>query len=109
MTSLESVQLKVEELEALKLVFYERMKREDAAGKMGVSRRTMERELKSGTYKVVDCLLNGKAIEITGGYYLTGDEEVFRCLDDKFEWKAKKDTKPKMCPECGGKKVKKKV
>ena len=105
LTELESVQLKVEELEAIKLIYYDKLQREDAAKKMGVSRRTLERELKSGLSKVVDGLLNGKAIEISGGYYLAKDEMIFQCLDDRFTWKAKKNAKQKKCPECGGKKI----
>ena len=105
LTELESVQLKVEELEAIKLVYYDKLQREDAAKKMRVSRRTLERELKSGLSKAVDGLLNGKAIEIDGGYYLAKDESIFQCLDDRFVWKAKKNAKQKKCPECGSKKI----
>jgi predicted DNA-binding protein (UPF0251 family) len=102
LTELESVGLKVEELEALKLRFYDCFKREEAARKMNVSRRTLEREVKSGIRKLVDALLNSKAIEIKGGYYVSKGERVFRCLEDKFEWKMKKeDGEPKECPECG--------
>ena len=109
LTELESIDLKVEECEAMKLVYYDRLKREEAAGKMGVSRRTMERELKSGLEKVIDALLNGKAIEIKGGYYQAGNETIFKCLNDKHEWKVKKTSiKPKECPDCGSKKIKKK-
>jgi len=108
LTELDSVNLSVEEVEAIKLVHYDRLMREDAAEKMGVSRRTLERELKAGLGKVADALLNGKAIEIKGGHYLAGDENVFRCLEDKHEWKVKKSFKrPKECPGCGSTKIKK--
>ncbi|MBD3389292.1 MAG: DUF134 domain-containing protein [Candidatus Altiarchaeales archaeon] len=107
LTELEGVELKVEELEAMKLVYYDREKREQAAKRMGVSRRTMERELKSGLSKVIEALLYGKAIEIRGGYYVSDDEMVFRCLNDKHEWKAEKSMrKPRECPECSSKKIK---
>jgi len=102
LTELDSVELKIEELEAIKLVYYDGKKRENAAKSMGVSRRTMERELKSGLKKIIEALLCGKAIEIKGGYYVSGDEVVFRCLNDKHEWKADKSmNKPEKCPECG--------
>lgn len=109
LTNLESTELKVEELEAIKLVHYDGMGREDAASRMGVSRRTLQRELKSGLKKIADGLINGKAIEIKGGYYLAEDETVFRCLDDDHEWKALKNSEgARECPECGSSKVRKK-
>lgn len=109
MTELETCELKVEELEAMKLVYYDKLKREEAGEKMGISRRTMERELKSGLSKVIDALIHGKAIEINGGYYISGDEMIFRCLNDKYEWKVKKSQKiPKECPDCGNKKIQQK-
>ncbi|MBD3260218.1 MAG: DUF134 domain-containing protein [Candidatus Altiarchaeales archaeon] len=108
LTELEQAELKVEELEALKLVYLEGMKRERAAESMGVSRRTMQRELNSGLKKIVDALLSGKAIEIKGGYFVSDGEVVFRCLDDKYQWKQDKSLKkPEACPECGSKKIKK--
>lgn len=101
LTQLDAVELKVEELEAMKLVHYDGEKREHAAKCMGVSRRTMEREIKSGMKKVIEALLFGKAIEIRGGYYVSDDEVVFKCLNDKHEWKADKSkAKPKECPKC---------
>ena len=109
LVDLESVELKLEELESLKKVYYDKLDRETVASAMGVSRRTMERELKSGIFKVVDALVNGKAIEINGGYYKSGDELVFRCLDERHEWKQDKFKKvPKECPTCGSKKIIKK-
>ena len=102
LTQLEAVKLKVEELEAVKLVYYEDMKRENAADKMGVSRRTMDRELRSGLKKVIGALLFGKAIEIKGGYYVGDGESVFQCLNGKHTWKAKtSEKKPEKCPQCG--------
>lgn len=109
LTQLETVELKVEEFEAMKLVYYDKLRRGKAAEKMGVSRRTMTRELKSGLEKVIDALLHGKAVEIKGGYYLAEGETIFRCLNDQYEWKAHKSSeKPKECPECGGTEIKKK-
>jgi uncharacterized protein len=109
LTELDTVELKVEELEAMKLIYHDRMKREQAAEGMGVSRRTMERELRSGIKKVVEALLFGKAIQIRGGYYVCDDEVVFRCLNDRHEWKANKTlAKPRECPECGSREIRRK-
>lgn len=103
---LEASELKVEELEAIRLVDYEDLDQEEAAKKMMVSRRTLARELKSGRKKIADALLNGKAIKIRGGYFLARGEKLFQCTADGHEWKTEKEsTKPRECPECGNNKV----
>ncbi|MBU0762020.1 MAG: DUF134 domain-containing protein [Candidatus Altiarchaeota archaeon] len=63
--------LKVEELEAVRLVGFECLEQEEAASKMGVSRRTLARDLISARKKIADALITGKAIEIKGGFYNT--------------------------------------
>ncbi|MDI6903330.1 MAG: DUF134 domain-containing protein [Methanocellales archaeon] len=65
----EAVNVKIEELEAIRLVDFEELEQEEAARKMGISRKTLWRDLKSGRKKVADALINGKAIEIKGGSY----------------------------------------
>ena len=69
LTNLEVVRLKVEELEAMRLVDNLGLEQEKAAERMKVSRRTLSRELKSGRKKLTEALLNGKAIEIKGGFF----------------------------------------
>ena len=69
MRDLEVVILTFEELEALRLVDLEGLEQEEAAEKMGVSRKTLWRELQSARGKVADALVNGKAIQIEGGNY----------------------------------------
>ncbi len=68
---LEVVEVGLNELEALRLVDLEGMEQEDAAQMMGVSRKTLWKDLKSGRAAIVDALVNGKAIEIKGGSYVT--------------------------------------
>ena len=75
LVDLQVSELKVEELEAIRLVDYKGMKQEDAAGKMGISRRTLARELKSARKSISDALINGKAIEIKGGDYIAKGEK----------------------------------
>jgi len=67
--NLEVNRLKVEELEAIRLMDLEGLEQEDAAKQMGVSRRTFTRELNSSRSKIADSLLHGKAIEIGGGNF----------------------------------------
>ncbi|MDI3502670.1 MAG: uncharacterized protein PWR09_795 [Archaeoglobi archaeon] len=63
---LEHVILSIHEIEAMRLVDLEGLTQEEAAEKMGVSRKTLWVDLKSGRRKVVDALINGKAIIIEG-------------------------------------------
>jgi len=69
MTELETVNLKIEELEAMRLVDLEGLEQEDAANKMGVSRKTLWKDLKSARKTTTDALINGKIIEVQGGNY----------------------------------------
>lgn len=66
MDDLDTIDLSLEELEALHLSDYEGLEQEEAALRMSVSRRTFVRDLSSGRRKIVDALLNGKAIRICG-------------------------------------------
>lgn len=64
----------IEEFEAMRLVDYEGMLQEDAAIQMGVSRRTLWNDLKSGRKKVLHALIHGYAIRIEGGDYMLKTE-----------------------------------
>ena len=82
----EKVNVKIEELEAMRLVDFDGLEQEEAARKMGTSRKTLWRDLKSGRRKIVDALINGKAIEISGGSYAIVEKEMNeKCLDMDVE------------------------
>ncbi len=61
---LEVVSLSVEELEAYRLRHIKHLEQTEAAEKMKTSQSTYQRILYSAYEKVVDALVNGKAIEI---------------------------------------------
>ncbi len=66
-----SIVITYSELEAMRLVDVEGLTQEDASLRMGVSRKTLWNDLKSGRKKVVMAILNGWNIEIRGeNYYL---------------------------------------
>lgn len=68
--------LSIEEMEALRLVDLLGLPHEEAAGMMGVSRKTLWRDLTSARRKLVEALINGWAIQISGGdYVLRGSGE----------------------------------
>jgi len=58
----EPISLTPDELEALRLVYLENLKQEDAANKMGVSRGTLWRILESGRRKLVQALIEMRPI-----------------------------------------------
>lgn len=65
MAGLEIMDLKGDELEAIRLCDVDELEQEAAANKMGISRQTLQRLLYSGRKKVGEALLKGKAIHIT--------------------------------------------
>lgn len=66
---LENVSLTHEELEAMRLVDLLGLDQETASSRMGVSRRSFAKDLKSGRRKVMDALAGGKLITIEGGVF----------------------------------------
>lgn len=67
MSDLQVVRLGVDELEALRLCDLEGNEQESAGARMGVSRGTVQRMLKSGRAKVVRALLDSSALVIEKG------------------------------------------
>ncbi|HEC89044.1 MAG TPA: DUF134 domain-containing protein [Thermoplasmatales archaeon] len=65
----ERVVLTLEELEALRLVDLEDLTQEEAAARMGVSRKTLWIDLQRARKKVVSALVYGYPIHIHGGHY----------------------------------------
>jgi len=75
LTELEDVTLTVDELEALRLKFLEKLEQSEAAKKMKISRTTFWRVFTSAGEKMSDALINGKAIKIKGGSYEVRDSK----------------------------------
>ncbi len=67
LSELEDVYLTLDEFEAVRLSCLERLKQEDAARKMKISRPTFSRIVTSAQRKIADGLVNIKAIRIEGG------------------------------------------
>jgi uncharacterized protein len=61
---LEEVEIKTDELEALRLCDLQGLEQTEAAGKMKVSQSTLQRILNSGRLKVSEALVKGKAIKV---------------------------------------------
>ncbi|MCZ0862983.1 DUF134 domain-containing protein [Methanocorpusculum vombati] len=62
----ESVVVFPEEIAVLKLVDLDDLSQEEAAGVLGVSRKTAWRDLHEARRKIADALVNGKTIRVSG-------------------------------------------
>jgi len=92
MTNLEIETLKLEEIEALKLKDVENLEQEAAAKRMGISRSTFQRIVKSARYKLVKSIIEGKALKVEGGNYITSDKIIKKqCLKGKHHYYIRKD------------------
>lgn len=63
-SSLETVLVYEDEMEAIRLADYESMYQQECADKLGVSRTTFSRLIESARAKIADALINQKAINI---------------------------------------------
>lgn len=75
---LSSVSLKFDEYEAIRLLDYEGMNQDQAAGQMNVSRPTLTRIYEKGRKTIAQALVEGKMITIEGGN-VKFDRQWFRC------------------------------
>jgi predicted DNA-binding protein (UPF0251 family) len=62
----QGISLQPEEIELLRLIDLEGLEQEEAAEKLGVSRKTAWRDLHEARRKIADALVNGKGIEMAG-------------------------------------------
>jgi hypothetical protein len=62
----EGISLQPEEIELIRLIDLEGLEQEEAAEKLGVSRKTAWRDLHEARRKIADALVNGKGIQMTG-------------------------------------------
>jgi predicted DNA-binding protein (UPF0251 family) len=80
MRELESVVLLFEEFEAIRLTDYENLTQEEAAKKMNISRPTFTRLYEKARKNLAKAFVEGKAIFIQGGNYVT-DDYWYRCFN----------------------------
>ena len=103
-STLEEVVLAVDELEAMRLVDLDGLYYEQAAERMGVSRRTFGRIIDSARKKVAQALIQGMALRIEGGVIEMAEQRTFRCGDCEHEWQLPFGTgRPEECPQCQSK------
>ena len=101
---IQEVQLKVEELEAMRLKDIEGLTQEDCAVKMQVSRQTFQNIIDEARRKVVTALIEDKAISVGGGHY-TKNVCNFKCLSCGDETMTTFEERGRMCKHCGSEEV----
>lgn len=75
MSQLSEVRLKLSELEAMRLCDLERCEQEEAGRRMKISRGTVFRLVKSGRAKILEAILESKALVIEEGPEDTNETE----------------------------------
>lgn len=64
-----NVILSVDEYEVIRLIDYEKYTQEQCAKQIGVARTTVTEMYEQARYKIADCIINGKELQISGGNY----------------------------------------
>lgn len=100
--NLATVELSIDELEALRLADLEGLYHGPAADGMGVSRPTFGRLLERARRKVATALLQGRMLVVEGGPVSYGAARTFECAE--CGWRQERpcgEPRPILCPECG--------
>lgn len=101
LSQLEKVELRLDELEAIRLADLEGMHHAAAGKEMGISRATFGRILEAGRRKVAEALNKGKLLQLGGGEVLTARKRGYACQDcgDAFTV-PRRSPLPESCPSC---------
>ena len=97
-SKLETIEITMDEFEAIRLKDYQKFNQETAAELMGISQPTLHRTLNSAREKVAKALVDGKILNIKGGDYMTA-EKRYKCKKCGFEWHSPQKVYEK-CPDC---------
>ena len=62
-------ELKVEEVEAIRLIDHMGLKQAEAAGSMGISQQTFSRVLRNARKSLAEALVLGRIIKVSGGVF----------------------------------------
>jgi uncharacterized protein len=100
---LESIELRLDELEALRLADLEGLYYDAAAKRMGISRPTFGRLVESARHKIACALFQSKMLVFKGGSVVMGKMRKFACSGCGGRFEAPQGTgRPRACPKCEG-------
>lgn len=98
------IQLKVEELEAMRLKDIEGLNQEECAERMQVSRQTFQNIIDGARRKVATALVEDLQINVGGGYY-TRNPCKFECLECGQETIVPFEEEVRQCSHCGSENI----
>ena len=97
---LESIDLSLDEYEAIRLSDYLGLNHAEAAGEMGISRPTFTRLHERAAGKVAKFLIEGFHLSIAGGQ-VHFRENLYRCTNCEKVFRGEIGTHASACPLCG--------
>lgn len=100
----ETIELIVDEFEAIRLKDYHNIKQKESAELMGISQPTFHRILNSARKKLAMALIEGKELIITGDEFMI-DQIKYLCEDCGFQW-SNPQKEYEECPDCKSKNIK---
>lgn len=77
------IMLSVDEYEVIRLIDFEKKTHEQCAKQMDVSRTTITEMYEKARFKIADCIVNGKRLQIAGGNYRLCDGSARQCCTKK--------------------------
>ncbi len=101
---LEEVELKLEELEAMRLKDIEDLNQEECAERMQISRQTFQNIIDAARKKVAIALTEGKAVHIHGGNY-TAACCRYTCSHCGHDYEVSVVQDEERCPACGSEQI----
>ncbi|MCF6460888.1 DUF134 domain-containing protein [Clostridium sp. Cult3] len=99
-----AINLKVEELEAMRLKDIEGLTQQECAEEMGISRQTFQNIIDSGRKKVAQALIEGRGINIKGGNYVFAHCRL-KCKSCNKTYEVDLIRDKDTCPTCHSHKV----
>jgi len=107
---LAAVELRFDELEALRLADLKGLYQEEAAKQMGISRATFGRVLDGAHQKIADALLNGKMLLFKGGNIEKPKTRVYTCMDCGHQFLIPFGMeRPQLCTVCQSYRIRQKI
>jgi predicted DNA-binding protein (UPF0251 family) len=103
LSMLDEICLGIDELEALRLKEMEGLDQEECARRMNLSQSTFQRMLSAARAKLVQAVIEGKALRIEGGRYKV-IKRRFACHECGHKWEnvsPLSEDMPLQCPKCG--------
>ncbi|WP_292484845.1 DUF134 domain-containing protein [Methanohalobium sp.] len=101
LSSLDEVNITIDELESLRLIYLENLNQTESARKMMIHQSTFQRISQQAIEKITNALINGKAIKIGGGNYTTPAEQKTVHGQGKGKHGFGGPSGTCICPDCG--------